>query len=372
MKFCSKKIIRHSLFLSLLLLFSISVSAIQTIINKPDKVLEIIKNKKVYPNYSLVTAHRGYWNDVPEGSTGAFHKAIILGADIVEVDVRLTSDNYLVAFHDPCLDRLTTASGPINKHRWEDIKDLRLKDLSGKLTNYKIQSLEEAVKHMRDSIVISLDVKVKGDDYKYVFAEAIKLFDNYKILKRMNIKGTMDKDPLLDFLKENQCGEKKDPCSLDDFIYTPNIHNTPKLEEQFTDFLQLKDIYSIQLGYKRSSSPFLKEYNNSGSNYVQTATAKGIWVGSYSFWPETDGVIFQDANTCEMSTLKYNFINGITPKNVALPDSDMPGLGAFDKYFFDDGRGDWNWLIPYGTDYIITDRPALLMEYLKKIGKRQL
>jgi len=364
MKFCSKKIMRHSLFLSLLLLFSISVSA-QPIINNPDRVIEIIKNKKDYPNYSLVTAHRGYWNDVPENSTGAFHKAIILGADLIEIDVRLTSDNKMVAFHDPCLDRITTASGPINKHRWEDIKDLRLKDVSGKLTNYKIQSLEEAVKHLGDSIVISLDVKVIDEEYKYVFAEAVALFRKYKILKRMNIKGVMDYEKLEVLLGENN-------TSLNEFIYTPNIHNTPKLYEQFTDFLPLEHIYTIQLGYKRTSSPILKDYKP-GSNYVQTATARGIWVGSYSFWPGNHAaIVHQDIVTCELEDRDYNFINGITPKNVVLPDPDIPGLGAFDKYKADDGRGDWDWFIPQGTDFITTDRPALLMEYLKTIGKRQL
>jgi len=353
---------RRLLFLSLLLFFGISVSA-QPIINNPDKVIEIIKNKEDHPNYSLVTAHRGYWKDVPENSIGAFHNAIKLGADVVEVDVRLTRDNKMVAFHDPCLDRLTTASGLINQHNWEDIKDLRLKDVSGKLTNYKIQSLEEAVVYLGDSIVISLDVKVKGVDYELVLAEAIKLFKKHKILSRMNIKGTMDPLVLRAFLKENN-------TSLNEFIYTPVIFNNSKLENQFNGFLEIKaagsDIFIMELGYKRSSSPILVD------NLVQRALDEQIWVGSFSIWPETDGVLFQDVNTCETSILKYNFINGITPKNVALLDPDMSGLGAFDKYFFDDGRGDWDWLIPNGTDFIITDRPALLMEYLKKIGKRQL
>ncbi|MCD8166529.1 MAG: DUF4996 domain-containing protein [Bacteroides sp.] len=36
----------------------------------------------------------------------------------------------------------------------------------------------------------------------------------------------------------------------------------------------------------------------------------------------------------------------------------------------DDGRGDWDWLIEKGADYLITDRSELMIDYLKIISKR--
>lgn len=340
--------------LSLLVLCSYYAQAID-----PDKVVEIIKNKEKYPNYSLVAAHRGYWKDVPENSTAAFDDAIALGADLVEVDVRLTKDNVLVAFHDPCLDRLTSESGPINQYDWKDIQDLRLKDVTGELTTYKILSLEEVVKYIGDRIVISLDVKVHGTDYQLVFLEAVKIFRANNILDHLVIKGNLSPDQLSSILKASD-------TNLGEILYTPVLYNSPFSLGHFKTFLANDQIYAMELIYKRDSDPVLKD------GYVRREIQANKWVGTYSFWPELcGGVIYQDAQTCRMDTWEYNFINGITPDNESSSDPDAPDFDP-DKYFFDDGRGGWDWLVSNGANYIITDRPALMIDYLKAIGQRQL
>jgi glycerophosphoryl diester phosphodiesterase len=50
---------------------------------------------------TLITAHRGASAIAPENSLEAFEKAIGLGADMVEFDVRRTADGVLVVVHDP-------------------------------------------------------------------------------------------------------------------------------------------------------------------------------------------------------------------------------------------------------------------------------
>lgn len=57
------------------------------------------------PADTLVIAHRGAWGDLPENTLEAFEEAIRLGTDMVELDVRPTSDGHLVAYHDPIGDR---------------------------------------------------------------------------------------------------------------------------------------------------------------------------------------------------------------------------------------------------------------------------
>jgi glycerophosphoryl diester phosphodiesterase len=48
-----------------------------------------------------VIAHRGAWGPgIPENSLAAFERAIDLGADMIELDVRWTRDDELVIFHD--------------------------------------------------------------------------------------------------------------------------------------------------------------------------------------------------------------------------------------------------------------------------------
>jgi len=63
--------------------------------------------------FPLIIAHRGDATSAPENTIPAFKKALNLGADGIELDVRLTKDRELVVFHDRVLGR--TAAG---SRRW--------------------------------------------------------------------------------------------------------------------------------------------------------------------------------------------------------------------------------------------------------------
>jgi glycerophosphoryl diester phosphodiesterase len=59
----------------------------------------------------LVIAHRGGRGLGPEGTLLLFRRAVDLGADVLEFDVRRSADGALVAFHDERVDRTTEGSG---------------------------------------------------------------------------------------------------------------------------------------------------------------------------------------------------------------------------------------------------------------------
>src|SRR5437016_3807591 len=61
----------------------------------------------------LVFAHRGGGALAPENTMAAFANAVALGADGVELDVRLSRDGVAVVIHDDTLDRTTTLDGPV-------------------------------------------------------------------------------------------------------------------------------------------------------------------------------------------------------------------------------------------------------------------
>ena len=65
----------------------------------------------------LVAAHRGDWYYSPENSLAGFKLAINAGVDILETDVRLTSDSTLIIMHDYTLERTTTGSGRVDYYR---------------------------------------------------------------------------------------------------------------------------------------------------------------------------------------------------------------------------------------------------------------
>ena len=56
----------------------------------------------------LVASHRGDWRNYPENSLPALRSAIDRGVDIVEIDLKMTSDSVLVAVHDATLARTFT------------------------------------------------------------------------------------------------------------------------------------------------------------------------------------------------------------------------------------------------------------------------
>lgn len=71
-------------------------------------------------------AHRGLWGpEVPENSLAAFAAARDAGVG-VELDVRLAADGVPVVFHDRQLERLTTATGRVDRHTSAQLASLRL------------------------------------------------------------------------------------------------------------------------------------------------------------------------------------------------------------------------------------------------------
>jgi glycerophosphoryl diester phosphodiesterase len=65
----------------------------------------------------IIIAHRGDAQSAPESTIAAVKKAVVKGADAVEVDVRFSRTGYPMVLHDATLDRTTTnCSGPISRY----------------------------------------------------------------------------------------------------------------------------------------------------------------------------------------------------------------------------------------------------------------
>ena len=84
----------------------------------------------------LLVAHRGGAKLAPENTLEAFERGIVdWGADMLEMDVRLTRDGHVVVIHDATLDRTTSGSGPVIAHRLDEVKALdagyQFRDLQG-------------------------------------------------------------------------------------------------------------------------------------------------------------------------------------------------------------------------------------------------
>lgn len=103
----------------------------------------------------LVIGHRGAPALAPENTLRGIRVAFDCGADLVEVDVRLTSDGELILMHDETVDRTTGVSGKV-----EDLSYAEIRDLSA--GGETIPALEEAVA-LTQSLGIGIVVEMKEE-----------------------------------------------------------------------------------------------------------------------------------------------------------------------------------------------------------------
>ncbi len=77
----------------------------------------------------LVIAHRGFSAKYPENTMTAFAQALRAGADMIEMDVRLSADRKAVVYHDADLKRLHANRHGIAKTPYADLKRLSNGDM---------------------------------------------------------------------------------------------------------------------------------------------------------------------------------------------------------------------------------------------------
>ena len=75
-------------------------------------------------NSFLVIAHRGGISLGPENTLYTFQRAVEMGVDVLEMDVRLTRDHQLVVIHDATVDRTTDGTGPVSTYGLAEIQSL--------------------------------------------------------------------------------------------------------------------------------------------------------------------------------------------------------------------------------------------------------
>lgn len=91
----------------------------------------------------MVVAHRGASATEPENTLAAFEAAIAAGADVVELDVRLSADGVPVVMHDATVSTTTDGSGFVHDLALAELK--RLDASGGKGQRQEIPTLTEAL-----------------------------------------------------------------------------------------------------------------------------------------------------------------------------------------------------------------------------------
>jgi glycerophosphoryl diester phosphodiesterase len=92
--------------------------------DRPEEVLARQVLKAIRPGRVRVAHHRGAARYAPENTLESLRKAIILGADYVEFDVRTTRDGAFVLLHDGSLDRTTSGRGSVRQRTAAEVSAL--------------------------------------------------------------------------------------------------------------------------------------------------------------------------------------------------------------------------------------------------------
>jgi glycerophosphoryl diester phosphodiesterase len=120
----------------------------------------------------LKVGHRGARAYEPENTLSSFKKAMELGVDAVELDVRKTKDGQFVVIHDADVKRTTNGKGLVSELTLKEIQSLSTEK------GEKIPTLEEALGCLGKKVRVFIELKETGIE------EQVLAVVNKKALKK--------------------------------------------------------------------------------------------------------------------------------------------------------------------------------------------
>ena len=302
--------------LTLLLFALVALSAAAQ--SRAEKILVEIANPK--SDYVVVIAHRSDWRHYPENSLAAMEGAIVMGVDMVEIDVQRTADGVLVCCHDSSVDRTTTGKGKIKELTADYISTLKLKSEQG-VTEYGVPTLAEALDLCKDRVLINID---KGYNY---YDQILQMLVERDMVNQVLIKSSKDASVV---------AEKFAPYTTN-MLYMPvinyNAKSWGKHAEIFNSYITSNlDVVAYEIcwdGTLEGERKIFKKVLDSGAR---------LWVNT--LWDSLcggKGHSFKDDNALD---------------------------GNADKIY--------GTLLKRGVTMIQSDRPQLLLDYLESKGRHTL
>lgn len=294
--------------LFLLLSSVILVSSLSTAENRAKRIMKELLDPK--SNKVLVASHRSDWRNHPENSIPAMKSAIDMGVDIIEIDLQMTKDSVLVICHDRTLDRTTSGKGKVSEWTYDSISQLTLKSGHGCRTQIKMPTFREALAVCKDKVVVNID---KGYEY---FDKVLEITDEMGVTDQMIIKGNKPLEKVMNKINGRM-------------VYFPIVDYTKKNAQKLAD-----------------------SYLSSG--YVPAAFEV--------VWPEYTPEV--------QNTLKKIHDTGAKLWVNALWDTHNGGL-CDDAAMYGNPAEIYGKLLETGASLVQSDRPQLLLNYLRSIGRHE-
>lgn len=295
--------------------------------NRADAIASQIHDP--HSKYVVVACHRGDWRNFPENSISAIESIIRYGADIMELDLKMTKDSVLVLSHDHDVIRCTNfrkvfkgekgKSAKVKDLTYAEIQKLSLKRAHGVVIDtVKMPTLRQALACCKDRICVNVD-----QGYEY-YDQVLAIAEELGVTDQILIKG---KKPI----EVVAAHEAKYPHNM---MYMP--------------------IVDIQ---KEQGKALLKSYLDQG---VVPLAYEVCWSNNDdSAFPEACKAILHQGSKIWVNTIWAELCGGIGNDDDAAFLAKDPG-DVYQQY------------LDAGVSMIQTDRPELLINWLKKKGRHTL
>ena len=281
--------------------------------NRAEKILAEINDPN--SDYVVVISHRGDWRNYPENSIPAIESIIRMGADMMELDVKMTKDSVLVLMHDKTIDRMTNGKGLVSDITYDSLMTFNMKRAHNVATDsIKVPTLREALLCCKDRILVNVD-----HAYPY-YKEIVELANELGVTGQVLMKGKSNIDKVNEDMAKHE----------NNLLYMPIIDiNKPKGKALFAEY-QERGV--VPMAYEVCWQYPGEELDNCIATILETGSK--AWVNT--LWPSLCGGVGNDDDA------------------------------AFDAADPADVYGQY---LDKGFTMIQTDRPELLINYLRSVGR---
>ena len=284
--------------------------------NRAEALVEHIHNPK--SDYVVVVCHRGDWRNHPENSALAIESIIKTGADMMELDLKMTKDSVLVLSHDKTLDRCTNGKGLVSDYTYEEIKALKLKRAHGvAIDTARMLTLEQALMICKDRICVNID-----QGYQF-YDQILEISERLGVTNQLLIKG---KRPI-------------DEVAAHEAKYEHNMMYMPIVDVQKPKGIELYNSYM-----ERNVVPLAYEV---------------CWQTEDGTFERVCKEIIEQGSKVWVNTIWASLCGGDGNDDDAAFMAEDPG-DVYQRY------------LDNGVTMIQTDRPDLLVNYLTKQGRHTL
>ncbi|MFT8315544.1 MAG: glycerophosphodiester phosphodiesterase family protein [Clostridium sp.] len=263
--------------------------------------------KKKEERKILIAAHRGTCGgNIVQNTIKAYENALKHGADIIEVDVIMSTDGDFYAFHNGMERVVIGANKDIRTMSTKEIESYSCLNVDGVKINQKIEKLDNVLEHLKGRCLINIDRSW------FYWNETIKALEKHNMADQIILKSHEDKK-LLKSLEDSESN----------LMYMPIVYT----KENITSVMKCKlNLIGVELIFKDLHSELID------TEYIERLKSNGI----------------------------LTWVNAIT-----LDDNTILSAGLDDnRAIMENEDESWGKLIDIGFDILQTDWPLLLKQYI--------